>query len=41
MYEELSMIFESVQACARYIGAPATNVSKVCCGKVKLLKAIT
>lgn len=36
--EELDMIFESVQECARYINAPATNISKICGGKGKTVK---
>lgn len=36
--EELNMIFDSVQECSRYIGAPATNISKVCRGKGKTVK---
>ena len=36
--EELNMIFESVQECGRFIGAPATNISKVCNGKGKTVK---
>ena len=36
--EELDMVFESVQECGRYIGAPATNISKVCNGKGKTVK---
>lgn len=36
--EELDMLFESVQECGRYIGAPATNISKVCGGKGKTVK---
>ena len=37
--EELNMIFESVQECGRFIGAPATNISKVCSGKGKTVKS--
>ena len=36
--EELNIIFNSVQECARYINAPATNISKVCSGKGKTVK---
>lgn len=36
--EELNTIYESVQECARQIGAPATNISKVCRGKGKTVK---
>ena len=36
--EELDMVFESVQECARYINAPATNISKVCRGRGKTVK---
>ena len=36
--EELDIIFESVQECARQIGAAATNVSKLCNGRGKTLK---
>lgn len=36
--EELNTIFPSVQECARQIGAPATNVSKVCRGRGHTVK---
>ena len=36
--EELNKIFESVQECGRFIGAPATNISKVCGGRGKTVK---
>ena len=36
--KELNKVFESVQECSRFIGAPATNISKVCGGKGKTVK---
>ena len=35
---ELDRVFESVQECGRYLGIPATNVSKACKGIVETLK---
>lgn len=35
---ELDTVFESVQACSRELGIPATNISKLCNGRGKTLK---
>lgn len=35
---ELNTVFESVQECARQLGIPATNISKLCKGRGKTLK---
>ena len=36
--EELDKIFDSVQQCAKELGIPATNISKLCNGRGKTLK---
>lgn len=36
--EETDAIYKSVQECARQLNVPATNVSKVCKGKLKTVK---
>ena len=36
--EELDKVFESVQECGRQLGIPATNISKLCNGRGKILK---
>ena len=38
--EELDKVFESVQECGRQLGIPATNITKLCNGRGKLLKDI-